>query len=49
MRKSALFFSLLIFAIVLWKITETRQEEQWNEATVEELVSSPDATKIAEK
>lgn len=49
MRKSVLLFFLLIFAIVLWKVTETKEGKQWNEATVEELVSSTEANKIAEK
>ncbi|MEM1257280.1 MAG: hypothetical protein AAGC45_03755 [Bacteroidota bacterium] len=49
MRKSVLLFFLLIFAIVLWKVTETKKDGQWQDATVEELVSSPDASKIAKK
>ncbi|MEO0573674.1 MAG: hypothetical protein AAF039_18385 [Bacteroidota bacterium] len=49
MRKSLLLFFLLIFAIVLWKVTEAQEDGRWNEATVEELVSSPEANEIAKK
>ena len=47
MRKSLLLFSLLILAIVLWKLTEASEDKQWNDATVEELVSDYGDDKIA--
>lgn len=47
MRKSILLFFLLLFSIVLWKITESPQQEQWNDAAVEELVSETNNAKIA--
>ena len=47
MRKSLLLFSLLILAIVLWKLTEASEKKQWNDATVEEFVSDSGEDKIA--
>lgn len=47
MRKSLLLFSLLILAIVLWKLTEASEDKQWNDATVEELVADYGDDKIA--
>ncbi|MGD1945301.1 MAG: hypothetical protein ACFB0A_03275 [Croceivirga sp.] len=49
MRKSILLFFLLIFSIVLWKVTESNENEQLNDTTVEELVLNPEARTIAEK
>lgn len=49
MRRSILLFLVLIFAILLWKITESTENTQWNDATVKEVVSESDANKIAKK
>lgn len=46
MRKSLLLFFMLIVAIVFWKVTETNENEQWNDATVEELVSESGDDKV---
>ena len=47
MRKSLLLFFLLVVSIVLWKVTEDSEQDQWNDATVEELVSESGEGKIA--
>ena len=49
MRKSLLFFFLLIVAIVLWKVSEATEEEKWNDTAVKELVSESDESTIAIK
>ena len=48
MRKSVLLFFLLIFAIVLWKVTEAT-EDKLNDTAVEELVSETSESAIANK
>lgn len=48
MRKSLLLFFLLIFAIVLWKVTEAT-EDKLNDTAVEELVSETSESTIANK
>jgi len=47
MRKSILLFFFLLAAIVLWKITENSEGNQWNEASVEEQMIESDKDKIA--
>jgi len=47
MRKSLLLFFLLIFAVVLWKLTEASDKDKWNDATVEQMVSESEEGKMA--
>lgn len=47
MRKSLLLFFLLLVAILFWKISETPEQSQWDDTTVEELVSDSEDNQIA--